>query len=247
MWWMITVMRVPGSRSSERKIIAVLTGAGISAESGLSTFRGMGGLWENERIEDVATPGAWKRDPDKVNRFYDQRRAQAASAQPNAAHRALAELESGFDVIIITQNVDDLHERGGSSTVLHLHGRLDSARCEAPEPCRVRIGSKPLTERDVCSHGYRLRPDIVWFGEAVPLMDEAVDIVSKADHLIIVGTSLQVYPAAGLALATAPHTPIHVIDPEPNLHSLPDRVELIRESASIGTPKLVHYLLTHHV
>lgn len=238
---------VPGSRSFGRKSVAVLTGAGISAESGLSTFRGMGGLWENERIEDVATPAAWRRDPGKVNRFYDVRRAQAAAVQPNAGHLALAQLESQFDVTILTQNVDDLHERAGSTTVMHLHGRLDSARCEAPEPCRLHIGARPLLDTDLCKHGYRLRPDIVWFGEAVPLMDVAVDIVSNADFLIIVGTSLQVYPAAGLALATSPHTPIFVIDPDPNLHSLPDQVELIRDTAAIGTPKLVHHLLTHHV
>jgi len=238
---------VPGSRFSGRKSVAVLTGAGISAESGLRTFRGMGGLWENERIEDVATPDAWRRDPAKVNRFYDQRRAQAAEAMPNEGHLALARLETGFDVTILTQNVDDLHERAGSTCILHLHGRLDSARCEAPEPCRIHIGARPLLESDVCRHGLRLRPDIVWFGEAVPLMDEAVEIVSETDILIIVGTSLQVYPAAGLALATRPHTPIYVIDPEPNLHSLPDNVDLIRETAVTGAPRLVHHLLTHHV
>jgi NAD-dependent deacetylase len=238
---------VPGSRSSGRKSVAVLTGAGISAESGLRTFRGMGGLWENERIEDVATPDAWRRDPAKVNRFYDQRRAQAAEALPNEGHLALARLETGFDVTILTQNVDDLHERAGSTRILHLHGRLDSARCEAEEPCRIHIGARPLLESDVCRHGHRLRPDIVWFGEAVPLMEDAVEIVSEADILIIVGTSLQVYPAAGLALATRLHTPIYVIDPEPNLHSLPDNVELIRDSAVTGVPNLVHHLLTHHV
>ena len=244
---MSTVATVPGSRSSARKSIAVLTGAGISAESGLKTFRGMGGLWENERIEDVATPAAWRRDPQKVNRFYDLRRSQAAIAQPNAGHVALADLETGFDVTILTQNVDDLHERAGSTRILHLHGRLDSARCEAEVPCRHHIGARPLLDTDLCEHGYRLRPDIVWFGEAVPLMDEAVKIVSSTDILIIVGTSLQVYPAAGLALATPPHTPIYVIDPEPNLHSLPDNVDLIRESAVTGAPHLVHHLLTHHV
>jgi NAD-dependent deacetylase len=247
MWSTSIGVTVPGSRSSERKSIAVLTGAGISAESGLKTFRGMGGLWENERIEDVATPAAWRRDPDKVNRFYDQRRAQAALAHPNEGHLALARLESAFNVTILTQNVDDLHERAGSTNVLHLHGRLDSARCEAPDPCRFHIGAQPIRATDVCSHGFRLRPDIVWFGEAVPLMEDAVEVVSSTDLLIIVGTSLQVYPAAGLALATPPHTPIFVIDPEPNLQSLPDNVDLIRESAANGVPILVHHLLTHHV
>lgn len=247
MWSTNTGETMPGNRSSGRKSVAVLTGAGISAESGLRTFRGMGGLWENERIEDVATPDAWRRDPDKVNRFYDLRRAQAAEAEPNEGHLALVRLETGFDVTILTQNVDDLHERAGSSRILHLHGRLDSARCEAEEPCRIQIGARPLLEIDVCRHGLRLRPDIVWFGEAVPLMEDAVDIVSATDVLIIVGTSLQVYPAAGLALATRPRTPIFVIDPDPNLHSLPDHVELIRETAVNGTPGLVHHLLTHHV
>lgn len=240
-------MTAPGNRTSARKRLVVLTGAGISAESGLSTFRGTDGLWENERVEDVATIHAWRRDPERVHRFYNIRRAAAAKALPNAGHLALSMLESHFEVIVITQNVDDLHEKAGSTHILHLHGELSKARCSEPPYCRMVIGDRSLSLSDTCADGHPLRPDIVWFGEAVPLMDEALQYVSQADVFVIIGTSLNVYPAAGLIHETPSDTPIYYIDPDPNLAYLPTGVTLIRETAVVGTPILAQILIEHHV
>jgi len=183
-----------------KELIVVLTGAGISAESGISTFRDSNGLWENYAIDDVATPQAWKKDADLVTRFYNERRKQVLSSAPNAAHRYLASLEDRYDVIIVTQNIDDLHERGGSSDVLHLHGNITQSKSSGPncEKAYYPINGWELTENDLCTDGYRLRPHVVWFGEEVPNLHKAAGLVSRADHLIVVGTSLNVYPAAGL-------------------------------------------------
>jgi NAD-dependent deacetylase len=178
--------------------IVVLSGAGVSAESGLSTFRDSGGLWDQYKIEDVCTPEAWQRNPELVLEFYNKRRLQAAGVEPNSAHHAIAQLEKAFEVTVITQNVDDLHERAGSSDVLHLHGKLRSVRSSAETGYRADVGEKAVMLGDLCPKGHQLRPDIVWFGEAVPNFDLALPIVAKADKVLVVGTSLTVYPAASL-------------------------------------------------
>lgn len=196
-----------------KKHIVVLTGAGISAESGLSTFRDNGGLWERYSVYDVATPEAFARNQALVLRFYNERRQQLASAEPNAAHRQLASLEEQYRVSIITQNVDDLHERGGSSQVIHLHGELTKARSSKHPELVYDIGFRDINPGDTCERGAQLRPHVVWFGEEVPMIETAADIVPTADHLLIVGTSLQVYPAAGLANLAAPGVSVTVIDP----------------------------------
>ncbi|MDX5327482.1 MAG: NAD-dependent deacylase, partial [Marinobacter sp.] len=193
--------------------IVVLTGAGISAESGLSTFRDSGGLWEQHSVYDVATPEAFARNQELVLRFYNERRRQLESAQPNPAHRLLAELESRYRVTVVTQNVDDLHERGGSTNVLHLHGELTKARSSGFPELIYDIGYKEIQPGDVCERGTQLRPHIVWFGEEVPMLDAAAEVVRTADRLLIVGTSLQVYPAAGLVYEVDIGVPITVIDP----------------------------------
>ncbi len=195
--------------------IVVLTGAGISAESGLSTFRDNGGLWEQHSVYDVATPEAFERNRDLVLRFYNERRRQLQTVQPNPAHRLLAELESRFQVTVVTQNVDDLHERGGSSNVLHLHGELTKARSSAYPDLIYDIGYNDINPGgDTCDRGAQLRPPhIVWFGEEVPMLDAAAEVVRTADQLLIVGTSLQVYPAAGLVYEVDIDVPITVIDP----------------------------------
>ena len=180
------------------KRVVVLTGAGISAESGLQTFRGPDGLWEGHRVEDVATPEAWAANPGLVLEFYNQRRRGVRQAQPNAAHLALVDLEGAYDVRIVTQNVDDLHERAGSSNVLHLHGEVRKARSTRDSSLIRDLDDSDIHLGDLCERGSQLRPHIVWFGEMVPAMDEAVELVAEADVLLVVGTSLQVYPAAGL-------------------------------------------------
>jgi NAD-dependent deacetylase len=220
--------------------IVVLTGAGISAESGLSTFRDSGGLWEQHSVYDVATPEAFARNQELVLRFYNERRHQLESAQPNPAHRLLAELESRYRVTVVTQNVDDLHERGGSTNVLHLHGELTKARSSGFPELIYDIGYKEIHPGDVCERGTQLRPHIVWFGEEVPMLDAAAEVVRTADRLLIVGTSLQVYPAAGLVYEVDIDVPITVIDPgEPASVS---RARVIRKSASDGLSEWVSTL-----
>lgn len=212
--------------------IVVLTGAGISAESGLSTFRDNGGLWEQHSVYDVATPEAFQRNPELVLRFYNDRRHQLKAASPNQAHRLLAELESRYRVTIVTQNVDDLHERGGSSHVLHLHGELTKAGSTGFPELVYDIGYGDIQPGDRCEKGTQLRPHIVWFGEEVPMLEAAAEVVRTADHLLIVGTSLQVYPAAGLVHEVDFDVPITVIDPgEPASVS---RARVIRKGASEG-------------
>ncbi len=218
------------------KTLIVLTGAGISAESGIQTFRDSNGLWENHRVEDVASPEGFRRNPALVLDFYNQRRRQAQTVEPNAAHRALAGFEEapGWRVHIITQNVDTLHERAGSSRVLHLHGRLDQSR--SVKTGQVFPCDGDISEGDWCPAGGQLRPHIVWFGEEVPAIEEAATLTEQADALLIVGTSLQVYPAAGL-LHYAPQTSgIYLVDknvPE----GLPRRVQVFEEAASTGVLK----------
>jgi NAD-dependent deacetylase len=194
-----------------KKKLVVLTGAGISAESGLKTFRDSDGLWEGYNIEDVATPGAWKKDPKLVLDFYNYRRKNVLDAAPNAAHYGLAELEKNWDVHIITQNIDDLHERAGSTKVLHLHGQIFKMRSEHNEELIYDIRGD-IQLGDTAEDGAQLRPHIVWFGEAVPAIEEAVNVVRKADVFVVVGTSLVVYPAAGLVNYAPWEAPKYIID-----------------------------------
>ncbi|NVO31125.1 SIR2 family NAD-dependent protein deacylase [Hymenobacter lapidiphilus] len=224
-----------------KKIVA-LTGAGISAESGLATFRGSDGLWEGHRIEDVATPEGWAKNPALVLDFYNQRRAAARVAQPNAGHLALAGLEDQFEVVVITQNVDDLHERAGSTKVLHLHGKLFESRSSRHEELVYPMSSDRIELGENCAKGYQLRPNIVWFGEAVPMMEVAMEEVETADVLLVAGTSLQVYPAAGLLDYVPRNAPIYVIDPgRPPIASRP-RLHFITEPATTGLPHVARLL-----
>lgn len=197
-----------------KKKLVVLTGAGMSQESGIRTFRDMGGLWEEYDITEVATPEAWRRNPSLVMQFYNERRKQLYQCEPNAGHRGLVDLENDFEVSIITQNVDDLHERAGSKKVVHLHGELKKARSSVDESLVYDIEGWELKFGQKCARGSQLRPHIVWFGEAVPAMDDAIPLVESADILVVIGTSLNVYPAAGLVNYAGRETPIFVIDPE---------------------------------
>ena len=225
------------------KNIVVLTGAGISAESGLKTFRDSGGLWEEHRIEDVATFDGWLRNPELVLEFYNERRKQLLKAEPNAAHKALVSLEQKYDVQIITQNVDDLHERAGSSKVLHLHGELKKVRSTVDEDLVYDLDGWELKMGDKCEKGSQLRPHIVWFGEAVPMIELAATLTEQADIFIVIGTSLNVYPAASLIGFVPDSAKKYLIDP--NSRHLPyvKRLEIINENAGIGTPSLVKLLL----
>lgn len=222
--------------------IAVLTGAGISAESGIKTFRDSDGLWENHRIEDVASPEGWYRNKELVLDFYNQRRRQLLQCQPNTAHYALAALEDKYDVSIITQNVDDLHERGGSTNIIHLHGELLKARSTADEHL-IYDWQKDITLNDKCAKGSQLRPHIVWFGEAVPLIETAARIAQQADVFIVIGTSLLVYPAAGLINYTGYDTPKYLVDPSSlSLPRVPN-LTFINKPATQGVSQLVAQLL----
>lgn len=226
------------------KKIVVFTGAGISAESGISTFRDSGGLWEKYDIRDVATPEAWKRNPNLVLDFYNQRRKQVMEAQPNAAHKALTHLEKKFDVRIITQNVDDLHERAGSSNVLHLHGEIRKARSSKNPELIYPLESWEIKAGDKCELGSQLRPHIVWFGELVPELDRAQEVSAQADVFIIIGTSLNVYPAAGLVHSTPHNCPIFLVDPNDVNETGIRNLVAIRETAGKGVPILVEQLLS---
>lgn len=216
------------------KKLVVFTGAGISAESGLKTFRGDDGLWEGYRVEEVATPQAWKLNPELVLDFYNIRRKQCAAAQPNSAHEALVELEHLYDLEIITQNVDDLHERAGSKKVLHLHGEIRKAQSTLNPKFVYGMKGDEILLGDICELGAQLRPFIVWFGEAVPLMEKAERIAEKADILVVVGTSLQVYPAANLLHVVSDQCKVYVIDPKADEMRLPARVRRINASATVG-------------
>jgi len=217
-----------------KRRIVVLTGAGVSAESGIKTFRDANGLWENHQIEDVATPEAWQRNPELVLHFYNQRRKQLKEVVPNQGHLGLKELEEDFDVQIITQNVDDLHERAGSAHVLHLHGSLLS-KCSSWDKSHSTYVDSDMTLNEKAPDGSNFRPDIVWFGETVPKFEEAIELAATADIFLIIGTSLQVYPAANLVSYIQPNTPIYVIDKSiPELYG--KQVIKIEETASTGIP-----------
>lgn len=221
--------------------IAVLTGAGVSAESGIKTFRDSDGLWEGHDVMEVASPEGFAKNPEAVLEFYNQRRRQLLTVQPNAAHKALADLEKFHDVTIITQNVDDLHERAGSTKVLHLHGELLKARSTGNENY-VMEWKKDLNLGDLCEQKHQLRPHIVWFGEMVPMIEVAAEVVEQADVIIIVGTSMQVYPAAGLIQYAKPDAPIYFVDPKPSI-SESKKLKVYAENASTGIPKVVRELL----
>ena len=224
------------------KRIVILTGAGISAESGISTFRDSDGLWERYRVEDVATHEAYERDPALVLDFYNQRRRQLFAAQPNEAHRQLVRLEERFDVRIVTQNIDDLHERAGSSSVLHLHGLLTQGCSDVHPDMIVDIGHRDIRLGDLAPDGTQLRPHIVWFGEAVPNIEPAAALCEEADIFIVVGTSMAVYPAAGLIHYVPRTTPCYVVDPKEVPVSR--QVTFIREVATRGVTQLVNQLLS---
>jgi NAD-dependent deacetylase len=223
-----------------KKHIVVLTGAGISAESGIKTFRDADGLWEGHDVMEVATPEGFRANPELVLNFYNERRKQLLEVEPNSAHHDLASLESDFDISIITQNVDDLHERAGSTNVIHLHGELMKSRNVVDEftffDCKadIKIG-------DNCPNGHQLRPHVVWFGEAVPMIDKAMEICEAADILLIIGTSMQVYPAASLMHYVPQGTPIYFIDPKPSMESK-GNLKVIAESATVGMKKLMQLL-----
>ena len=219
-----------------KKIVA-LTGAGISAESGIATFRDSGGLWEQYDVMEVASIEGWRKNPQLVQRFYNERRKQLEEVEPNAAHRILAELEKDFDVTVVTQNVDNLHERGGSTKVVHLHGELTKARSATDPNLIIDVGYRPIEWGEKASDGSLLRPHIVWFGEAVPMIETAADIVTQADILLIIGTSLHVYPAAGLVGYADRKALIYLIDPN-DVSCAGSNITVIREKASIGMEKL---------
>ncbi|HEU5289718.1 MAG TPA: NAD-dependent deacylase [Cyclobacteriaceae bacterium] len=217
-----------------KKKLVVLTGAGISAESGIATFRDSGGLWEGHRVEDVATPEGWYKNPALVLEFYNQRRKKGLEAKPNRGHEILVELEQHFDVTVVTQNVDNLHERAGSRHVIHLHGSLFESRSTADETLIYPIQGWELKLGDLCSKGSQLRPNIVWFGEMVPMMDIAAHHAAHADIFLVVGTSLVVYPAAGLIHYVPVESPKFVVDPKiPEVGTTP-YVTMIADKASTG-------------
>jgi len=225
------------------KKVVVLTGAGMSVDSGLATFRGTDGLWEGHEISEVATLEGWFNDPGKVLEFYNQRRAQSFAAKPNEGHIAVAELEEYFDVTVITQNVDDLHERGGSTNVVHLHGLLREARSMDDPNIITDIGKEEIKLGDKASDGTQLRPNIVWFGEPVPLIEQAASLISTADICIVIGTSLVVYPAAGLTDYVKVNAPKYIVDPSnPEIHTYDEWVH-IKEPAKTGMVKLKEKLI----
>ena len=222
--------------------IVILTGAGISQESGIKTFRDANGLWENHDIMEVASPQGWEQNPELVLKFYNQRRKQLHDVQPNAAHKAITKLQEYFPVHVITQNVDDLHERAGNKNVLHLHGELFKVRSEK-NPDLIYEWKKDLHLGDLADDGAQLRPHIVWFGEAVPMITKAAEIVSKAEIFIIVGTSMVVYPAAGLTGYLPKYTPVYYIDPHANEIYISNPLTVIKEKAGTGLPQLVEQLI----
>jgi NAD-dependent deacetylase len=218
------------------KKIVVLSGAGISAESGIATFRGSGGLWEGYEIEEVATPQAWAKNYKLVLEFYNARRRNVAAVQPNDAHLTLARMQKQYDVQIITQNIDNLHERAGSKKVLHLHGEITKVCSSKGKKHIADIGFRDIIDGEKCPDGYQLRPYIVWFGEDVPLISKAAELVSQADAVLIVGTSLEVYPANGLVNFARSHAPVYVIDPNylGDKMRLPNKVHHIPKNATEG-------------
>ncbi|NQZ76057.1 MAG: NAD-dependent deacylase [Ekhidna sp.] len=228
------------------KKIVVLTGAGISAESGLKTFRDSDGLWEGHDVSEVATPGAWQKDRAFVLEFYNQRRKQAMEVCPNAGHLSLAELQEHFDVSIITQNIDDLHEKAGSKQVMHLHGEISKVRSTVDPNLIYELEDWELKEGDRCEKGSQLRPHIVWFGEAVPMMDAAIIEAQSADIFIVAGTSLVVYPAASLLDFVPAEAPKFVVDPSIPTIAMQNNFYLYEEAATTGLPKIKAHLLEEY-
>lgn len=225
------------------KKIVVLTGAGMSAESGLKTFRDSDGLWENHNVYDVATPEAWERDPEMVLKFYNDRRKQVRVAEPNKAHVSLGKLEQKYNVSIITQNIDDLHERAGSTHVIHLHGEVNKARSSVDSGLVYELDHWEMKMGDTCEKGSQLRPHIVWFGEAVPMIEKAIPIVEMADVVMVIGTSLSVYPAAGLLNYATSSSQKYYIDPKGYEGDNHYPIEMIKETTGVGVPRLVDQLL----
>jgi len=225
------------------KNIVILTGAGISAESGIETFRGSDGLWENHKVTDVATPEAFRRDPELVLGFYNERRKQIRQVQPNIAHKALVKLEKQYNVNIITQNIDDLHERSGSKNVLHLHGKINQSRSSIDASLVYDVIDVEMKMGEHCELNSQLRPNIVWFGEEVPMIEKAIPLMLKADIVIVIGTSLQVYPAAGLLDFTSSSAKVFNIDPNCVMDYRDDNLTIIKQKASIGVTQLVDNLL----
>ncbi|MEN8156408.1 MAG: NAD-dependent deacylase [Bacteroidota bacterium] len=224
------------------KKVVVLTGAGMSAESGLRTFREMGGLWEEYDVYEVASPGGWEKDRELVLRFYNERRKQLLETSPNRGHIALAEMEKDYEVVIVTQNVDDLHERAGSSRILHLHGELRKSQSTEDPNLVYEIDGWELNPGDLCEKGSQLRPHVVWFGEAVPAITEAAELVSTADILVIIGTSMNVYPAAGLVGYVPGQAPIYLIDPNEVTVAGHAGIRVIRKGAGEGVDELIAIL-----
>jgi NAD-dependent deacetylase len=220
----------------------ILTGSGISAESGIKTFRDSGGLWEEYDVMTVASIEGWRKDPQLILRFYNERRKQLETAKPNPAHTGLAELEKYFEVYIITQNVDDLHERAGSKNILHLHGKLREVRSTFNPSLIYDVGYKEVKWGEKCEKGSQLRPNIVWFGEAVPAFSDAVSMVSNADAFAVIGTSLNVYPAAGLIDYVPAKVPVYLIDPNEVPAPANRKVDFIKEKASVGVEILTKKL-----
>ncbi len=229
------------------KKLVVFSGAGMSAESGINTFRDSDGLWEQYRIEDVATPQAWARDPQLVQRFYNARRKNILEAEPNTAHLQIAQLQQDYDVHVITQNIDDLHERAGSSKVIHLHGNIRLAKTSGPD-AQSTTEFYPVEETDLdlnkhfCTAGYPLRPHVVWFGEAVPAYAEAQNCVQDADIFVVIGTSLQVYPVAGLIHDIPASCQAYYIDPKADQQQLPVQFHKITQTATDGVQQLIQLL-----
>ncbi len=229
----------------KRKKIAILSGAGISAESGIQTFRDAGGLWEGHDVMEVASPQGWDKNKELVLEFYNLRRKQLKEVQPNQAHMEIKRLESKYDVVVITQNVDDLHERAGSSNVIHLHGELRKVRSIEDENL-ITYTEGDIFLGDLATDGHQLRPHIVWFGEMVPMLDKAAVEVSDADIIIIVGTSMQVYPAAGLVSYAPKDSEIYYVDPNPNISyelKIQKKLQVIQSKATIGISEITGQLL----
>ena len=225
-----------------KKKLVVLTGAGISAESGIKTFRDADGLWEGYDVMEVATPEAWQRNPQLVQRFYNERREQVLAAKPNQAHLLLAKLEQQFDVTIITQNIDDLHERAGSTNVVHLHGIITYAQSSKKASLVYPIIGSEIKMGELCELGSQLRPHVVWFGEAVPMIETAAEICTQADVFVLIGTSLAVYPAAGLIDYVPHNVPKYILDPKiPPVNGL-NNVIKITKSATEGMKELIEIL-----
>ena len=230
------------------KKIVVLTGAGISAESGIKTFREAGGLWEEHDVMEVASPEGFRQNPELVLEFYNQRRRHLLGVQPNRAHKSLVDLEAYFETVIITQNIDDLHERAGSSLVLHLHGELLKARSSS-DPGLVYPWKKDIRLGDTCALGSQLRPDVVWFGEAVPMLEAAVRLMVDCDAVLIVGSSMQVYPAASLTAYAPEHADMYYIDPNPGINyelSMRQALRVIAKRATTAVPEVVSELIRTH-